>query len=206
MPKYPLDEFDSIVPSGRKGAHRRQSSGMSQTAAISLIAVLAVVAVVLVIGAVRIIGSSAVDPEEQVAGPGNSETATPEPSETSVNVKEHSGTVQVLNASGVTGAEETIAKKIEGAGWSDVKTEPGRSASSVSVVFYADGFEDEAQELAEVVGAEEVEASPNYSTDITLLLNSDIAKNLESDESSDEANSEADSETDAVEEEAGASE
>lgn len=190
MTKYPPDEFDSIVPSGRKGAHRRQSSGMSQTAAISLIAVLAVVAVVLVIGAVRIIGSSAVDPEEQVAGPGNSETATPEPSETSVNVKERSGTVQVLNASGVTGADKTVAKKIEDAGWSDVKTELGRSSSSTSVVYYADGFKDEAQDLAEVVGAEDVKSSAKYSTDITLLLNSDIAKGLASDEPSAEATDE----------------
>ena len=194
MPKYPLDEFDSIVPSGRKGAHRRQSSGMSQTAAISLIAVLAVVAVVLVIGAVRIIGSSATDPEEQVAAPGSGETATPEPSETSVNVKERSSTVQVLNASGVAGAEETVAQQIEDAGWSDVKTEPGRSSSSTSVVYYADGFEDEAQELADVIGAEQVEASPKYSTDLTVLLNSDIAKNLASDEPSDEATDGADEE------------
>lgn len=191
MTKYPRDEFDSIVPSGRKGAHRRQSSGMSQTAAISLIAVLAVVALVLVIGAVRIIGSSAVDPEEQVAGSGNSETATPEPSETSVNVKERLGTVQVLNASGVTGADKTVAKKIEDAGWSDVKTERGRSSSSTSVVYYADGYKDEAQELAEVVGAEDVKSSAKYSTDITLLLNSDIAKGLASDEPSAEATDEA---------------
>ena len=194
MTKYPPDEFDSIVPSGRKGAHRRQSSGMSHTAAISLIAVLAVVAVVLVIGAVRIIGSSATDPEEQVAAPGNGETATPEPSETSVNVKERSSTVQVLNASGVAGAEETVAQQIEDAGWSDVKTEPGRSSSSTSVVYYADGFEDEAQELADVIGAEQVEASPKYSTDLTVLLNSDIAKNLASDEPSDEATDGADEE------------
>lgn len=206
MTKYPRDEFDSIVPSGRKGAHRRQSSGMSQTAAISLIAVLAVVAVVLVVGAVRIIGSSATDPEGQVAEPGNTQTETPEPTETSVDVNEHSGSVQVLNASGVTGAEETIAKKIEDAGWSDVLTEPGRSSSSTSVVYYADGFEEEAKTLAELIGAEEIESSSKYSTDITVLLNSDIAKNLDSEEPSDEESDGAADDTVGSDEETGANE
>ena len=97
--------------------------------------------------------------------------------------------MQVLNASGVTGAEKEIAKKIEDAGWKDVKTEPGRSASSTSVVYYADDFEEEAKELAELIGVEEVESSSEYSTDITLLLNSDIAKNAGSEEPSDEASS-----------------
>lgn len=185
MSKYPPDEFDSITPSGRKGAHRRQAAGLSQAAAISLVAVLAVVALILVVGVVRIINSSTTNPEEQVAEPAATETPTPK--ETSVNVNEYSATVQVLNASGVAGAEDEVAKTIENGGWSDVKVELGRSSKSTSIVYYKEGFEDEAKALADLVGAEQLESSDKFSTDITLVLNSDIANNLPGDDNSEDA-------------------
>lgn len=179
MPKYEQDEFDSIVPSGRKGAHRRHTGGMSQTAAIALIAVLAVVALVMAYAAIRIINSSTVNPEEQIAGP--QPTVTPSTAApTEVAVDEFSGTVQVLNASGIDGAGEAAVAKIQQAGWKTVTTELGSSASSTSVVYYADGFADEADKLADAVGATQTEQSSKYETDLTLLLNSDIAKGLAS--------------------------
>ena len=174
--QYPYDEFDSIEPSGRKGAHRRQEGGLSQTAAVSLIAVLAIVAALLVFGAIRIIGSSTVDPETQVAetqAPAAEDT--PEPTAEPVD---KTASVTVLNASGVSGAAKKFADAIEADGWTLKTTGNASSPLTETVVYYSDPeLEAQAQAVADLIGAQNIEESSEYTGDLTVLLCSDIANN-----------------------------
>ncbi|RAF05800.1 LytR family transcriptional regulator, partial [Burkholderia multivorans] len=113
------DEFDSIEPGRRSGAHRQDSAASSNLGAITLVIVLALVAVLLVVAAINIITSSMRDPETTGGEPApeTSAPATPSPSESEVSVVDSSLTVDVLNGSGVSGVAKRFSDAVEEKGW-----------------------------------------------------------------------------------------
>lgn len=183
MASYPEDEFDRLPPTGRRGAHRKETGGGMRGAYV-VIAVIAVVAVLLVIGVFNIIRSSFSGPEEQVAQPpAAEETESPgeEPAEeTEEAVPEVDKTevsVAIYNGSGVNGAGAEYSEAVESNGWTIAETTTYATPDTTSTVFYADpAHEDHATALAAELGIEQVEESAEFTSDLTAVITSDIAE------------------------------
>lgn len=184
MSQYPEDEFDRIEPTGRRGAHRRDTGKPAQYGALALIAVVAVIAVLLVIGVVNIIRSSAGSPEEKVAEPAATQSASAEPEETETAAVEPATdeekaqtTVAVLNSSGVSGAAAKYGDAAAAAGWSVSELGNYQDTGSTSVVYYKDPEDEKiARALGADLGIAEVEESEEFAADVTAVIASDIAE------------------------------
>ena len=182
MPDYPEDEFDRLPPTGRRGAHRQEST-LSQRSAYVLIAIVAIVAVLLVVGVVNIIRTSFHDPEEQVEEPpaatetdSPGEDGTDEGEDTTAEVDKESVVVSIQNISGVNGAAASFQEAIEGNGWTVEGVTTGSSPESMSTLYYSDPeHEVQAAALAEELGVEQIEESAEYPAELTLVLASDLA-------------------------------
>ncbi len=172
------DEFDDVQPGRRGGAHRQEAAAKSNVGAIALVIVLALVAVLLVVAAINIITSSMRDPEAKVAEPAptSSAQATPSPTESEVSVVDSSLTVDVLNASGVSGAAAKFSKAVEKKGWELGTVGNHSSPRSDSVVFYqSEANSAQAQLVADALGIEATEQSDEFSSDLAVVICSDIA-------------------------------
>ncbi|WP_309132260.1 LytR C-terminal domain-containing protein [Brevibacterium sp.] len=173
------DEFDDVQPGRRSGAHRQEAAAKSNVGAIALVIVLALVAVLLVVAAINIITSSMRDPEADVAEPAptTSAEATPSPTESEVSVVDASLKVDVLNASGVSGAASKFSKAVEKKGW-EIGTVGNHSTDRTdSVVYYQDKSNAaQAQLVADSLGIETTEQSNEFSSDLSVVICSDIAR------------------------------
>lgn len=174
------DEFDTIEPGRRSGAHR-QDSASSNVGAITLVIVLALVAVLLVVAAINIITSSMRDPEttvgEGAGAPATSAPATPKPSESEVSVVDSSLKVDVLNGSGVSGVAKKFSDAVEKAGWTIGKVGNYSTARSDSVVYYRDkDSAAQAKLVADALGIKATEQSKDFTADLTVVVCSDIAQ------------------------------
>ncbi|MCQ9369076.1 LytR C-terminal domain-containing protein [Brevibacterium sp. 50QC2O2] len=204
--QYPEDEFDNLQPVSKKGAHRRPAGPLSQGAAITLVTVLAIVALLLVGGTINIIKRSAGDPEtvaEQGAAAdatqgddgkdgdgkdeksqGGSASSAPTSGESSEptatgdsDVDKSDIEVGVFNASGKTGAAAKLKSTLENRGWTVTSTGNQSSASKSTTVYYKESSNEEAaQTLAEEIGATETKQSTRFSTDLAVLLCTDLAE------------------------------
>jgi biopolymer transport protein ExbD len=194
MPTYPEDEFDRLPPTGRRGAHRQEST-LSQRSAYVLIAIVAIVAVLLVVGVVNIIRTSFHDPEEQVQEPpaatetdSPGEDGTDEGEDATAEVDKESVVVSIQNISGVNGAAAAFQEAIEANGWTVQDVGTLSSPESVSTVYYsAREHEAQAAALAEELGVEQTEESAEYPGDLTLVLASDLAADGPQDAATDGA-------------------
>lgn len=186
MASYPEDEFDRLPPTGRRGAHRKET-GAGLRGAYVVIAVAAVVAVLLVIGVFNIIRTSFKDPEDQVAEPPVAEeTESPgeesgeeaeETEEAAPEVDKSEVSVAIYNGSGVNGAGATFSEAAEANGWTLAETATYATPDSTSTVFYASpDHEDHATALAAELGIEQVEESAEFTADVTAVITSDIAE------------------------------
>ena len=183
MASYPEDEFDRLPPTGRRGAHRKET-GTGMRSAYVVIAVAAVVALLLVIGVFNIIRTSFKDPEDQVAEPPVAEeTESPgeeseeETEEPAPEVDKSQVTVAIYNGSGVNGAGATFSEATEANGWTLAETTTYATPDSTSTVFYANpDHEDHAKALAAELGIEQVEESADFTSDVTAVITSDIAE------------------------------
>jgi len=183
VPHYPEDEFGRLPPTGRRGAHRKET-GSGLRGAYVIIAVTAVVAVLLVIGVFNIIRTSFTNPEEQVAetpaaeetdSPG--ETPTEETEEAAPEVDKGEVMVAILNGSGMTGAGAEFSEAAEANGWTLAETGNYATPDTTSTVFYASpDHEDHATALAAELGIEQVEESADFTADVTAVITSDIAE------------------------------
>ncbi|MCT1767287.1 LytR C-terminal domain-containing protein [Brevibacterium casei] len=191
------DEFDSIEPGRRSGAHRQDSAASSNLGAITLVIVLALVAVLLVVAAINIITSSMRDPETTVGEPApeTSAPATPSPSESEVSVVDSSLTVDVLNGSGVSGVAKRFSDAVEEKGWTIGKVGNYSTARSDSVVYYKDkGSAAQAKLVADALGIEATEQSDDFTADLTVVVCSDIARRGPSSSGTDSGSGSAESE------------
>ncbi|SMY11680.1 LytR C-terminal domain-containing protein [Brevibacterium jeotgali] len=183
MASYPEDEFDRLPPTGRRGAHRKET-GAGMRGAYVVIAVAAVVAVLLVIGVFNIIRTSFKDPEDQVAEPPVAEeTESPgeesaeETDEAAPEVDKSEVSVAVYNGSGVNGAGARFSEAVEANGWPLEETATYATPDTTSTVFYASSdHEDHAAALAAELGIEQVEESADFTADVTAVITSDIAE------------------------------
>lgn len=183
MASYPEDEFDRLPPTGRRGAHRKET-GAGMRGAYVVVAVAAVVAVLLVIGVFNIIRTSFKDPEDQVAEPPVAEeTESPgeesgeETEEAAPEVDKSEVSVAVYNGSGVNGAGATFSEAVEANGWTLAETATYATPDSTSTVFYTSpDHEAHATALAAELGIEQVEESAEFTADVTAVITSDIAE------------------------------
>lgn len=182
MASYPEDEFDRLPPTGRRGAHRKET-GAGMRGAYVVIAVAAVVAVLLVIGVFNIIRTSFKDPEDQVAEPpAAEETQSPgeeseETEDAAPEVDKGEVAVAIYNGSGVDGAGAVFSEAAEANGWTLAETATYATPDSTSTVFYTSpDHEDHARALAAELGIEQVEESAEFTADVTAVITSDIAE------------------------------
>lgn len=173
------DEFDEIEPGRRSGAHRQESAAHSNVGAIALVVVLALVAVLLVVAAINIITSSMKDPESNVgeSGSDSSASAKPSPSESEVSVADSSIKVDVLNGSGVSGTAKKFSDAVEKKGWTIGKVGNYSTNLSTSTVYYkGEDNASQAKLVADSLGIEATEASEDFTSDVTVVICSDIAE------------------------------
>ncbi|RBP65535.1 LytR cell envelope-related transcriptional attenuator [Brevibacterium sanguinis] len=174
------DDLDDVQPGRRSGAHRQEATARSNMGAIALVIVIALVAVLLVVAAINIITSSMRDPESNVAEPApttSSAPATPTPTESEVSVVDSSLEVDVLNASGVSGAAKKFSEAVEKKGWKLGTVGNHSTSRSDSVVYYAEESNAaQAKLVADSLGIEATEQSGDFTSDLTVVICSDIAR------------------------------
>ncbi|WP_178946018.1 LytR C-terminal domain-containing protein [Kocuria sp. TGY1127_2] len=189
MAEYEHDEFDDVpVDSPRRGAYRgelpEKSGGFKQLAALIVAGICA-----LIIGGVFFLlspklaspdaasssasssssqeasdsGSASESPSDSESGPGSDESSTAKP--------DASTTLGVYNYSSKEGTATKAATTLTDAGWtvSDVSNWDGQAQKS-SVVYYAQGHDEQAKAIAQKLDIKDVKQAAGYSYQVVVVL------------------------------------
>lgn len=163
---------------------RRSREGTSRGSAtpvgsVVFIGVLALVAILMVVAVFNIIRASTSDPESSVAeqaqeSPAEASgqpTPTPEPTEVA-----KTASVVVFNGTSTRGLAARYAETLQASGWEVAETGNFSTTDSESTVYYsAEEFAEQAEALADEIGAPNTELSEEFATDITVVLSTDLA-------------------------------
>ena len=194
----PLQRIAELQARQRVSEGRKVSSGQMRTAGVVALVALALIAAIGGVWYLFVKGdgntSAGVDEPALAAGASTkpSSTTTPKPVDSTLvpanpaPVADRAAyTVAVFNASGVSGAaRNTIAPRLTNEGWSIGKVDnppDGETGRRQSVVMYAKGKQDVAQNVAKELGVKRAPPLDGYTAaqidnaDVVVLVGTDIA-------------------------------
>lgn len=174
-----MAEDEVRTDEGRRANAGRSGGSATPAGSVVFIGILAVIALLMIVAVFNIIRNSTSDPESNVAEqPAQTQSPAPEETTQAPEPTEVAKTASVVVFNGTTtrGLAARFAATLEESGWDVAETGNYSTADTETTVYYSsEEFQEQAEALAEEIGAPNTELSQEFATDITVVLTSDLA-------------------------------